>query len=185
VVVGLAAGHLLGGPDAEDRTVLALSTASRRPAIAMAIAHTNFPEQTLAMAAVLLYLIVDAIVALPYLNWTKRRHAPGPDRKNKSPFCAATPAARLRRRPHPRAHLFTRPQHSTAAGPMLYLFVPSSEPLAVGSVNVGPTPQMISPGFAGDRKNVGLISPIPKALSAPSNSDGWLMMGVMIREIRF
>ena len=88
VVVGLAAGHLLGGPDAEDRTVLALSTASRHPAIAMAIAHANFPEQKLAMAAVLLYLIVDGIVALPYLNWTKRYHAPGTDRKNISPFCA-------------------------------------------------------------------------------------------------
>jgi hypothetical protein len=41
----------------------------------MAIAHTNFPEQTLTMAAVLLYLIVNGIVALPYLNWTKRHHA--------------------------------------------------------------------------------------------------------------
>ena len=83
VVVGLAAGHLLGGPDAEDRTVLALSTTSRHPAIAMAIAHINFPEQKLAMAAVLLYLIVNGIVALPYLHWTKRRHSPGPDRKNR------------------------------------------------------------------------------------------------------
>jgi hypothetical protein len=68
---------------------------------------------------------------------------------------------------------------------MLHLLLPSSESVAVGSVNVGPTPQMNSPGFAGDRKNVGLMSPIPKALSAPSNSDGWLMTGVMIRVIRF
>jgi BASS family bile acid:Na+ symporter len=82
VVVGLAAGHLLGGPDAEDRTVLALSTASRHPAIAMAIAQTNFPEQKLVMAAVLLYLMVNGLVALPYLKWTKRRHAAGPDRQD-------------------------------------------------------------------------------------------------------
>jgi len=47
---------------------------------------------------------------------------------------------------------------------MLHLLVPSSDPVAVGSVNVGPTPQMNSPGFAGDRKNEGLMSPSPKAL---------------------
>jgi hypothetical protein len=73
----------------------------------------------------------------------------------------------------------------TAAGPMAHLPLPSNESVAVGSVNVGPTPQMISPGFAGDRKNVGLMSPSPKALSPPSNSDGWLMIGVIIRVIRF
>jgi BASS family bile acid:Na+ symporter len=44
VLVGLAAGHLLGGPDPEDRTVQALSTASRHPGIALAIASANFPE---------------------------------------------------------------------------------------------------------------------------------------------
>ncbi|MCI0387640.1 MAG: Na+-dependent transporter [Acidobacteria bacterium] len=75
VLVGLAVGHLLGGPDADDRIVLALSTASRHPGIAIAIAQANFPEQKLAVAAVLLYLIVNAIVAIPYLNWIKRRHA--------------------------------------------------------------------------------------------------------------
>ncbi|HWO02585.1 MAG TPA: Na+-dependent transporter [Blastocatellia bacterium] len=69
VVVGLAVGHLLGGPDAEDRPVLALSTASRHPGVAVAIAHANFPEQKLAMAAVLLYLLVSMIVSIPYLKW--------------------------------------------------------------------------------------------------------------------
>jgi hypothetical protein len=38
-------------------------------------------------------------------------------RKNTSPFCAATPAARLRRRPPPCAHRFTRPQRAAAASP--------------------------------------------------------------------
>jgi BASS family bile acid:Na+ symporter len=75
VVVGLAAGHLLGGPDPEDRTVLALSTASRHPGVAMAIVSANFPGQKLMLAAVLLYLIVNAVVSLPYLNWRKRQHA--------------------------------------------------------------------------------------------------------------
>ena len=75
VVVGLAAGHLLGGPDPEDRTVLALSTASRHPGVAIAIASANFPGQKLVFAAVLLYLIVNAVVSLPYLNWRKRQRA--------------------------------------------------------------------------------------------------------------
>ncbi|MGZ8398272.1 MAG: bile acid:sodium symporter family protein, partial [Gemmatimonadales bacterium] len=55
-LVGLAVGHLLGGPDVEQRTVLALSTATRHPGIAIAIAAVNFPDQRLAPAAILLYL---------------------------------------------------------------------------------------------------------------------------------
>jgi hypothetical protein len=47
VTVGLIAGTLLGGPNASDRTVLSLSTASRHPGVAMAIASTNFPNQKL------------------------------------------------------------------------------------------------------------------------------------------
>jgi bile acid:Na+ symporter, BASS family len=37
-VVGLAVGHLFGGPGLEERITLALSTASRHPALALAIA---------------------------------------------------------------------------------------------------------------------------------------------------
>ncbi|HYE34519.1 hypothetical protein [Methylocaldum sp.] len=75
VAVGLLAGHGLGGPDPNDRTVLALSTASRHPGVALAIAHANFPDEKLAPAVVLLYLIVSGIVSLPYLRWNRRRHA--------------------------------------------------------------------------------------------------------------
>src|SRR5262249_12543205 len=55
----------------------------------------------------------------------------------------------------------------------------------VGKVIVGPAPQINLPGFAGDKKNVGLRSPIPKALAGCENSDGWLMIGRMVRVIRF
>jgi BASS family bile acid:Na+ symporter len=75
VIFGLMVGHLLGGPEEEDRTVLALSTASRHPGIALAIASANFPVQKLVLGAVLLYLIVNAVVSLPYLNWRRRHHA--------------------------------------------------------------------------------------------------------------
>jgi bile acid:Na+ symporter, BASS family len=73
VLVGLAVGHFLGGPDREDRTVLALSTATRHPAIAIAIAQANFPDQKLAPAAILLYVLVSVIAAAPYLRARRRR----------------------------------------------------------------------------------------------------------------
>ena len=73
VLIGLVAGHLLGGPTRENRTVLALSTATRHPGIAIAIAHANFPQQKLAIAAVGLYLVVNAITTIPYMVWTKRQ----------------------------------------------------------------------------------------------------------------
>lgn len=74
VLVGLAAGHLLGGPESENRTVLALSTATRHPGVAIAIAHTNFPEVKLATAAILLYLLVSIVITKPYLTWWQKRH---------------------------------------------------------------------------------------------------------------
>jgi BASS family bile acid:Na+ symporter len=75
VLVGLAVGHFLGGPNADDRTVLAIATASRHPGMALAIAASTFPAQKLAMPAVLLYLIVSAVVSAPYAMWRKRHIA--------------------------------------------------------------------------------------------------------------
>ena len=72
-VVGLATGFLLGGPERTDRTVLALSTASRHPGVAMTIASTNFPDQKLILPAILLYLIVSMIVSTVFLGWLRRR----------------------------------------------------------------------------------------------------------------
>lgn len=71
IAVGLAAGFLLGGPDPDDRDVLALATASRHPGIALAIAGGNFPDQTLAMPAVLTYLLLCAALTAPYLRWRR------------------------------------------------------------------------------------------------------------------
>jgi bile acid:Na+ symporter, BASS family len=76
VAFGLAVGHWLGGPQAENRTALAYSTASRHPGIAIALAHANFPRQKLATAAVLLYLLINTVVSVGYHFWTKRHHHP-------------------------------------------------------------------------------------------------------------
>jgi BASS family bile acid:Na+ symporter len=51
VAIGLIVGRLLGGPDPEDRVVLALSTASRHPGVALAIATANFPQETSVMGS--------------------------------------------------------------------------------------------------------------------------------------
>ena len=61
-LVGYVVGAWLGGPEPENRRVLALATASRHPAIAVAIAQVNFPRQKLAVPAIVLYLIVSGIV---------------------------------------------------------------------------------------------------------------------------
>jgi bile acid:Na+ symporter, BASS family len=72
VATGLAAGHLLGGTRRDERSVLALACATRHPAIAVAIAHVNFPNMKLVPAAIVLYLVVAAVVSTPYLKWMNR-----------------------------------------------------------------------------------------------------------------
>jgi BASS family bile acid:Na+ symporter len=66
----------MGGPHPDDRLVLALSTASRHPAIALAVAKANFPEEPRLGATILLYLLVNAIIGILYLSWHKRRTVP-------------------------------------------------------------------------------------------------------------
>jgi len=73
--LGLAVGHWLGGPGLRRRAVLAVATSSRHPAVAIAIAQQNFPEQKLAPAAVLLALLASAFVTGAYVAWIKRRAA--------------------------------------------------------------------------------------------------------------
>jgi BASS family bile acid:Na+ symporter len=73
-LIGLAVGHVLGGPDPGNRTALALATCSRHPGIALTIASLNFPDQKVAfMAVVILHLIVGALVSIPYLRWRDGR----------------------------------------------------------------------------------------------------------------
>jgi len=72
VATGLAIGHWLGGPEASDRTVLAMSTASRHPAIALAIAKANFPEEQQLGSAIVLFLLVNLVIGFLYLARQKR-----------------------------------------------------------------------------------------------------------------
>jgi BASS family bile acid:Na+ symporter len=74
VVAAVAAGHWLGGPEAPDRTALAIASAMRHPGIALAIAHINFPDNKLVPAAILLFLLVAAIVTTLYGKLRGRAH---------------------------------------------------------------------------------------------------------------
>ncbi len=72
LAVGLAVGHVLGGPNRHHSVVLALSTACRHPAIALSIAAANFPEERFG-STILLYVLLGVIVAVPYLAWQRRQ----------------------------------------------------------------------------------------------------------------
>jgi BASS family bile acid:Na+ symporter len=74
VVAGMLIGHFLGGPSADDRVVLALSTANRHPVIALSIATANFPEERVG-ATVMLYLLVGIAAGLPYAFLQRRKTA--------------------------------------------------------------------------------------------------------------
>ncbi|WP_448142823.1 bile acid:sodium symporter family protein [Stenotrophomonas bentonitica] len=80
ILIGLAVGQLLAGPVAQRQTVLALSTASRHPAIALAIAKTNFPDEPFLAATIVLYLLVVTVMAIPYVTWRRRKAPPAQER---------------------------------------------------------------------------------------------------------
>lgn len=85
LVLGLLVGQRIGGPSSGDRSVLALATACRHPGVAMGIANLTFPGEKAVPAALLLYLIVSAILTVPYVAWRRKALA-------KETPLAATPA---------------------------------------------------------------------------------------------
>jgi BASS family bile acid:Na+ symporter len=74
-VIGLGVGHALGGPDADTRTVLALSTSARHPAVSLGVAVGSGVETQPALAAILLYLVAALLIAVPYVAWRRRESA--------------------------------------------------------------------------------------------------------------
>lgn len=72
VIVGIAVGHVLGGPDPDRRVTLALSTACRHPALALAIATVNIPNEHRVLSAILLYLILNIVFSIPYVAWQRK-----------------------------------------------------------------------------------------------------------------
>lgn len=84
-VLSLAIGHLMGGPDEEDRTALAISCATRHLGIAVLIAAA-VPGQNTGVLVVA-YLVASILASIPYIRWRKRFHKA--ERAN-SPAASAT-----------------------------------------------------------------------------------------------
>jgi bile acid:Na+ symporter, BASS family len=74
-------GFFLETSRPENRRVLGLASASRHPAIAVAIAHANFPQQRYVLASILLYMIVSGIVSSVALKKIRAEATPEVPRK--------------------------------------------------------------------------------------------------------
>lgn len=74
LVVSLAIGHALGGPEPDDRTALAVACATRHIGLAVVVASSFPGDNTLILLGV--YLVTSLAVTLPYLRWRQRRPAP-------------------------------------------------------------------------------------------------------------
>ena len=85
-LIWLAVAHFLGGPDEDDRTVLAFATASRHPGVAMAVG--SLTGEPLAPIGVLLAVVVSELAVVPYKRWRKRLSAAGPAVAGRAPTSA-------------------------------------------------------------------------------------------------
>src|SRR4030095_15629577 len=63
IAVGLVAGPLRGGPEPDNRTALALATATRHPGVAIAVLHVIAPAAEDVAPVVLLYLLVGIVAS--------------------------------------------------------------------------------------------------------------------------
>jgi BASS family bile acid:Na+ symporter len=67
-VAGLAIGHLCGGPARKNRRVLAMATATRHPALAIALASMASPnDERVAGVVIASAVLVAGVLAIPYL----------------------------------------------------------------------------------------------------------------------
>lgn len=71
VILGLAIGHSLGGPELESRSALATATIARNAGLAFFIALAN--NQSASTLPIFAYVIISTIIALPYQIWVKRQ----------------------------------------------------------------------------------------------------------------
>jgi len=69
VVLGLAVGHVLGGPPLGRRAAVATATIARNVGLSLFIATAN--NQSGAVPAIVTYLVIGAVVALPYNAFVK------------------------------------------------------------------------------------------------------------------
>jgi BASS family bile acid:Na+ symporter len=71
VLVSLAIGHLLGGPARDQRSTLAIASIARNVGLALFIASLSEAGHRF-IPTLVAYMILGAIVAIPYAVWNKR-----------------------------------------------------------------------------------------------------------------
>ena len=74
VVVSLAIGHLLGGSEVDKRSALAIACIARNIGLAMYIAYLSNSQQQV-IPTLVSYMILGALIAIPYSTWSKRQVA--------------------------------------------------------------------------------------------------------------
>jgi len=85
-IAAVLVGRLLGGPVADDRRLLACAASSRHPGMAIIIAWTLVPNDTLLMAVIVLATIVGATVSLVQAMVRPRRALLDHRTMHSSPF---------------------------------------------------------------------------------------------------
>ena len=74
VVISLAIGHLLGGAEVDKRSALAIACIARNIGLAMYISYLSKSQQQV-MPTLISYVILGALIAIPYSSWSKRQVA--------------------------------------------------------------------------------------------------------------
>jgi BASS family bile acid:Na+ symporter len=69
-LAALCVGHLMGGPDPNDRTALAVTCATRHVGVAMVIAAATPGPRTVVL--IVAYMLASALVIIPYMQWRGR-----------------------------------------------------------------------------------------------------------------
>lgn len=76
IVVNLALGHVLGPPDARERTTLSMESGARNFGLAMTIGALNFSQER-ALTVLIPYIILFLIISTIYLRWRSTQAASG------------------------------------------------------------------------------------------------------------
>jgi len=69
-LAALCVGHLMGGPDPNDRTGIAVTCATRHVGVAMVIAAATPGPRTVVL--IVAYMLASALVIIPYMKWRGR-----------------------------------------------------------------------------------------------------------------
>jgi hypothetical protein len=81
LVVMLAIGHLLGGPDRHDKqskpssthTALGITTSFRNTVLALLVANANFGDQVISVITA--YLVLTLAVIIPHTSYWKKKQS--------------------------------------------------------------------------------------------------------------